>query len=380
MGDLMGFKQPTVVSLFAGAGGLDLGFRQAGFDVIWANEVRRDAAATYRSNLGNHLAEGDVKGIRSEEIPACDLVIGGPPCQGFSVAGKMDPEDPRSELIWQFVRVVRDKKPTAFVMENVKALGTLEKWADIRNLLVRRFEALGYDVDQRVLDASRFGVPQQRERVFFIGTRRGEASRLYPEPASQSLSVRVALRTLPAFGQPGNNSICRAIIVPAKRPVMRPSPYAGMLFNGLGRPIRLDSPAPTLPASMGGNKTPIIDQHAMETGEPNWAEGYHAHLKAGGEPYATVPARMRRLTVEECAVIQSFPATYRFSGGQSSRFCQIGNAVPPLLAFHVAANLKACLFGKQQKPKSASRPRLNGQMMLFDLLPDQSDPSQLLAQ
>ncbi len=376
----MGNEQPTVVSLFAGAGGMDHGFREAGFNVIWANELDHDAAETYRDNLGQHLREGDIKSISSDQIPSCDLVIGGPPCQGFSVAGKMDPEDPRSELIWQFLRVVRDKKPTGFVMENVKALGTLDKWAGIRDLLVARFESLGYDVCYRVLDASQFGIPQQRERVFFIGTRRGDASTLHPEPISKRLSVREALKSLPAYGKPGNNSICRAIIVPAKRPVMRPSPYAGMLFNGLGRPIRLDSPSPTLPASMGGNKTPIIDQHALETGATNWVEGYHAHLRGGGAPADAVPLYLRRLTVEECAVIQSFPDTYRFSGRQSSRFCQIGNAVPPLLAYHVARKLKALLFDTVGEQTVTPRQRRSVQLTLMDWLADDPQAHQLLTQ
>jgi len=357
---------------------MDQGFQAAGFHVVWANEIDSNAARTYRANLGRHLVEGDIKKIPSSQIPQCDLVIGGPPCQGFSVAGKMDPDDPRSELLWQFVRIVQDKSPLAFVMENVKALATLDRWAEIRGLLVRRFQMLGYDLQYRVLDASRFGVPQQRERVFFIGTRRGDASTLHPDPATDRVSVRDALKVLPPFGTTGNDSICRAIIVPAKRPVMRPSPYAGMLFNGLGRPIRLDSSAPTLPASMGGNKTPIIDQRALETGAANWVESYHEHLRGGGAPFSEVPSYLRRLTVEECAVIQSFPRTYRFSGRQSSRFCQIGNAVPPLLAFHVARRLKAVLFDEPLQPTGSSLTRRYSQATLFDSSTDYTESPRLL--
>lgn len=334
---------PTVVSLFAGAGGLDLGFRDAGFALLWANELDADAAATYRRHLGPHLHPGDLHAVAAADIPDCDVVIGGPPCQGFSVAGKMDPDDPRSGLVWQFVRVVAEKRPAAFVMENVKALATLRKWAAVRGALRARFAALGYHVACRVLDASRFGVPQLRQRIFFVGLRTGDAESAFPEPLDDLVSVRGALAALPPYGRPGNDSLCRAAVVPAKRPVLRRSPYAGMLFNGLGRPVRLDRPAPTLPASMGGNKTPIIDQHALETGEANWAEAYHARLLAGGQPLASAPPRLRRLTVEECAALQSFPTGYHFAGEQSSRFRQIGNAVPPRLAFHLAARLRAVL-------------------------------------
>lgn len=345
---------PTVVSLFAGAGGMDLGFREAGYAIVWANELNADAAATYRANLGPHLHQGDIHAVGSEAIPACDVVIGGPPCQGFSVAGKMSAGDPRSELIWQFVRVVRDKRPAAFVMENVKALGALRRWAAVREALVCQLRALGYDVAYRVLDASRYGVPQQRERVFFIGLRRGGAEAAFPEPLGRTVSAREALAALPPYGHPGNDSLCRAAVVPAKRAVMRRSAYAGMLFNGLGRPIRLDGPAPTLPASMGGNKTPIIDQQALESGAPNWAEEYHAHLRGGGLPHPSAPARLRRLTAEECAVLQSFPPHYRFHGRLSSRYSQIGNAVPPRLAFHLAARLREA--ASAGRAGSAARP------------------------
>jgi DNA (cytosine-5)-methyltransferase 1 len=133
-------------------------------------------------------------------------------------------------------------------------------------------------------------------------------------------------------------------VVPAKNPVLRRSPYAGMLFNGLGRPIDLDRPAPTLPASMGGNKTPIIDQRSLENRQPSWVVQYHARLMKGGRPFAAAPPFLRRLTVEECATIQTFPATYRFAGRPSSRFCQIGNAVPPSLARYVAEKLLRELF------------------------------------
>src|SRR5262249_20113857 len=156
--------------------------------------------------------------------------------------------------------------------------------------------------------ASDFGVPQQRERAFFLGSRVGEAGKLVPVPTRGApVSVREALAELPPWGEPGNDAVCNARIVPAKGPVLRPSPYAGMLFNGQGRPIALDGPCNTLPATMGGNKTPIIDQRCLEKGVRNWAEEYHAHLRTGGEPRASVPDFLRRLTVQECARLQSFP-------------------------------------------------------------------------
>lgn len=331
-------RRLRVVSLFAGAGGLDLGFRQAGHDLVWANELSSDAAATYRANLGNHLVEGSIADIASDDIPACDVVIGGPPCQGFSVAGKMDPFDPRSRLVWELFRVVRDRRPRAFVMENVKALGVLRRWAATRAAILEAFASLGYAVEYRVLNAADYGVAQLRERVFFVGVRRpGRVP--FPAPSGPPVSCRDVLAALPRHGTPGNDSVCRAAITPARKPVLRRSPFAGMLFNGAGRPIDLSRPAPTLPASMGGNKTPIIDQQTLDADESPWVCEYHAHLMAGGTPGGTCPSRLRRLTVEECAALQGFPAGFAFRGSRASRFRQIGNAVPPPLARAVAAQL-----------------------------------------
>jgi DNA (cytosine-5)-methyltransferase 1 len=136
---------------------------------------------------------------------------------------------------------------------------------------------------------------------------------------------------------------------------MRPSAHRGsLLFNGSGRVLDLDAPAKTLPASMGGNATPIIDQAELTDGAEPWVIGYHAHLAAGGKPYTEVPARMRRLTVEEAAALQTFPAWWKWRGPQGARFKQIGNAVPPNLAEHVARAVIAALEPRQdpQEPRA----------------------------
>jgi DNA (cytosine-5)-methyltransferase 1 len=116
-----------------------------------------------------------------------------------------------------------------------------------------------------------------------------------------------------------------------------------MLFNGQGRPLDLDAPAPTLPASMGGNRTPIIDQHQLENGGPCWVIDYHRHLWEGGKPYARIPKRLRRLTLEETAAIQTFPREIRWAGKLSSQYKQVGNAVPPKLGYHVALSVLKAL-------------------------------------
>ena len=337
------------VSLYTGCGGLDLGFAEAGFKTIWANDIDPFALETYKNELkrrGHSIPQvicGDISKAPLPKPSSVDVVIGGPPCQGFSVAGRMDPNDPRSRQVWEFFRVVEAMKPTAFVMENVKALAENSRWAGTIDALEAKGESLGYRCRVMVLNAADFGVPQLRERMFLVGTKIG----IMPRPVrhEKRLTVREALSVLPAFGKPGNDSICKAKVTAAKYPVMRKSPYAGMLFNGQGRPIDLDGPALTLPASMGGNRTPIIDQLALAKGAVPWVVGYHASLLADGRPVTEIPARLRRLTVEEAACLQGFPAGMVFAGSQCTKFRQIGNSVPPALGTAVAEELKKVLEG-----------------------------------
>jgi DNA (cytosine-5)-methyltransferase 1 len=256
----------------------------------------------------------------------------------------MDPNDPRSRHVWDFLGVVKRVEPDAFVMENVKALAKNRRWSDLLNRLRDSAEQAGYTTELHVLNASHYGVPQARERMFLVGTRAGRPLTIPPVSTEAPPSVRSALLTLPPYKHPGNHSVCTARVTPARTPVMRKSPFAGMLFNGQGRPLNLDAPAPTLPASMGGNRTPIIDQHQLDDPEADsWVISYHRHLAQGGVPYDAIPQRMRRLTVQEAAAIQTFPPGMTWEGKQSAQFRQIGNAVPPTLAFHVARALRRAL-------------------------------------
>jgi DNA (cytosine-5)-methyltransferase 1 len=314
---------------------MDLGFREAGFEIVWANDLDKDACATYRSQLGNHIWEGSLDEAVFAALPHTDVVIGGPPCQGFSVAGKMDPEDPRSRLVWRFLDVIACTRPKMFVMENVKALGALEKWAPLLAALRDRYHEMGYLTDVQVLNSADFGVPQVRERVVLIGSRSGEWPIRFPERthADSWIPARAALSDLPEPGLPGNEGPCTAKIALAPNPVLRRSPFAGMLFNGQGRPIDLDRPSPTIHASSGGNKTPVIDIRQLRFGERPWIERYHRMIMDGGEPGRGVaPLTLRRISVREAARLQSFPDWFRFNGRQSSQFRQVGNAVPPKLS------------------------------------------------
>lgn len=333
----------TAISLYSGAGGLDLGFARAGFDVRWAIDSDRFAVLTYNANLDPRAVCGDVLQVDPPRDLRPDLVIGGPPCQGFSVIGRMDPGDPRSRHVDHFLDVVADYAPRAFVMENVKALAVSPRWEDVRESLLARATSLGYRRELLVLNALDYGVPQARERMFLVGLR-DEQPRTPTPVDGPAPTVRDALCTLPPFGEPGNDGVCAARVVPARVPVMRPTAFRGsLMFNGSGRPLQLDGPAKTLPASMGGNATPIVDQDELQLGAEPWVVEYHRHLQSGGRPHKRAPKRMRRITVQEAAALQTFPLGWQFVGPQVAQYRQIGNAVPPDLAFAVAASVRQAL-------------------------------------
>lgn len=349
----------SAVSLFSGAGGMDVGFANAGFNILFANDIDPDACATYRLNHESDIAQGSLLDISPLDHVAgrsVDLVFGGPPCQGFSVAGKMDPDDERSLLIHSFFDVVDTLQPKAFVCENVKALAVLTKWKGVRDtLFVRGRKA--YRVALIILNATDYGVPQIRERMFLIGLHKdifaGSDTDLQAvieaglsAQTKRARTVADIIRSLGRAGTEGNSRTCAAKITFARSPIMRKSPYAGMMFNGAGRPLPPRRWATTLPASMGGNKTPIVDEAEIFDGQESYVESYHRHLMAGGAPRTgDAPSRLRRLTIDECMAIQTFPPHYKLAGSRSAQYRQLGNAVPPMLAEAVARVMAGALNG-----------------------------------
>lgn len=305
-----------VVSLFAGAGGLDLGFRAAGgFELVWANDNDPDAVATYRHNFGTHAVLGDIRKIDSASIPECDVVLGGFPCQGFSVANTgRRADDARNELYLQMLRVVSDKQPMAFVAENVKGLLHMSGGEVLRRI-VRDFEELGYEVTWRLLNAADFGVPQKRERVVIVGTRRGFVpSFQFPLPTHSKetqdqlpgwVSVGDALR-----GIPDPDGVHNLTNHTYSRYKLRFNGYIGH------RAIDPDLPAPTV-TGRGDNKGGVVVLHH--------------------------PSNERRMSVRELAAVQSFPLDFYFDCNQSAAYRLIGNAVPPLLGQRIAESLCATL-------------------------------------
>lgn len=350
----------NAISLFTGAGGMDVGFTTAGFNVVWANEYVKHAAETYKLNHPkSEIVVGDInENLDKVPIDGIDCVFGGPPCQGFSVAGKMDINDPRSQLVFSFLTVVKKASPKCFVLENVKALAKLEKFEAIRQELYRRADELGYTADFFLLNAKNFGVPQSRERVFFIGFKKSLKRKMSYEQLQtkmkEEVTVKEIFNKLGRSGTETNPLTCKAKITIAEKPILRKSPYAGMLFNGMGRPVKLDGVSNTLPASMGGNKTPVIDEGFLFEGKENWIEKYHQSVFYDNEApkFGDAPSQLRRMTIKEAALIQTFPENYQFSGPISAQYTQIGNAVPCKLAEAVAKSVLEVLEGKVAKQKS----------------------------
>lgn len=343
------------VSLFTGAGGLDTGFDNEGYKIIAANEFDKNAAKTYSLNHPEtKMIVGDIEDHLQEfcNIKNVDMVIGGPPCQGFSVAGKMDENDPRNKMVWEYLKVVDHLKPKAFVIENVKALYSLKKWAPIKEKIITDANKMGYSCVPILLTATDFDVPQKRQRVFFIGVKdkfisEEELYIAFKQEQHKASSVRDTLKSIGRAGTAQNPITSLAKITFASNPILRKSPYSGMLFNGAGRPIDIDGYSNTLPASMGGNKTPIIDNEALYNNKVNVVVNYHRELMDGKRSeFKVAPERLRRLTVTEAAAIQTFPKDYKFCGPMSSQYRQIGNAVPVKLAEVVAKVVKQLMQDK----------------------------------
>lgn len=337
------------VDLFCGAGGLSLGLRTAGVEVVAGVEWDDDALATWSNAHPRATAVGgDVNQVDWRQFDGVSLVVGGPPCQPWSIGGLRRGEDDERDGWPAFVAALRALQPRAFLAENVAGLteGAMRpRWLR----LVQELSAAGYSVSARVLNAADYGVPQKRRRCVVVGLRDGGPF-VFPAPThgpGRRHPWRPAgngLRPEPR-GEPN-----RAVVTYAARPDIRRDPYAGHVFNGGGRPINPAAPAPTLLASMGGNKTPWLDTAAV-------VPAYHAHLMAGGQPRSGLVPGARRLTVEEAALLQTFPPDMRFMGARSNRYRQVGNAVPPLLAEVLGRALVAQLEGSRLAKAEAAHLR-----------------------
>jgi len=297
-----------IISLFAGAGGLDLGLIKSGHDVIWANDNDKDACETYGYNIGKHIVCDDISNIKLIDIPDADVVIGGFPCQGFSLANKArSVDDERNKLYKEFVRVVEGKKPKYFIAENVRGILSLEKGEALK-IIISEFEALGYNVQYQLFNTANFGVPQTRQRVIIVGTKKDvEPIYKYPLPTHEKekwVTISQALSNIPEPDQ--STDILNHIY----------SKYKVTNRNFTGhRKTDPKKPSPTILARGNGKGGVCAIQH---------------------------PQNHRRMSVRESAIIQTFPKNFKFFGSMGSMYRQVGNAVPVLFAEQLGKSLKEC--------------------------------------
>lgn len=303
-----------VVSLFSGAGGLDLGLIRAGHEIIWANDFDSDAVETYRTNIGPHIKLGSIEDIPSDAIPEADVVVGGFPCQGFSHANKMRAwQDPRNRLYRQFIRVLIDKQPKYFIAENVRGLTTLDGGKAYASIQAG-FEEAGYRVRAQVLNAADFGVPQKRHRVIFLGTR-------VDLPAAADLA-----HPTPTHSRAGEDGL-HAWITVRQALAAVPDPVAD----------------PEVVPNQEFSKYKFVERDFTGHRSTDWAKPAPTILargNGGGGVNATPhPDGTRRMSVRESASLQSFPLDFAFVGRLGSAYRQVGNAVPVKLGEALGGSL-----------------------------------------
>ena len=346
---------PRVVDLFAGAGGMSLGFKRAGFQLVHAIDSWAPAVITYRSNLGRHIVAEEIN--CETRLPACDVVVGGPPCQGFSSAGARLGGDSRNDLVAVYSEMIAQHRPTAFVFENVEGFITNSEGRFLFQLLDPLLEA-GYSIHIRKVNAANFGVPQHRKRVVAVGGLGWNPT--FPKP------------THSAWGAPGAFHDPRLPRTPTLADALQGLPAA----TAKGEPDLLDHAIPLMnETDLERAKLLAPGQSMRDLPEHLWHDSYRRRAyrrvmdgmpadRRGGAPCGVRrlqadapskaitggaqneflhPAEDRPLTVRECARIQSFPDDFVFEGSRSERIQLIGNAVPPQLAFAIASALRAVL-------------------------------------
>lgn len=303
----------TVVSLFAGAGGLDMGFENKGFYTIWANDIDKDACATHTLWSNAEVIHEAISKINFNEIPKSDIITGGFPCQGFSLAGPRKIDDKRNMLYRYFVKLVEDKQPYAFVAENVKGILTLGD-GTIIEAIIEDFSDKGYNVFPNLVNAADYGVPQDRWRVFMIGFRKdlNITEFEFPKPFDKRVSLREALNGMLA---PSPNDICNASFSSRYMSRNRRRGWEDVSF--------------TIPAMSKQVPLHPSSPYMEKVGEDEWKFGDNSIT--------------RRFSWQEAAVIQTFPRNMRFIGNLTSKYKQIGNAVPVKLAEVVAREIKTLL-------------------------------------
>lgn len=395
-------KKFRVISLFSGAGGMDLGFINAGFEIVWANDFFKEAVESYKKNVDDRIVYGDITKIDSSEMPEdIDLVIGGFPCQGFSIANtKRSMKDERNFLYKEMLRVIDDKRPKFFVAENVKGILSMKK-GKVFDMIKNDFQKLGYNVDAKLLNAAEYGVPQARERVVIIGNRIG-VKNPYPVPThwvdSKKYETKeglkdpvtveetigflsdVRLSDKPITLDNGmviynhmaatnvydkfwgrkykvkQEDICDYLKMwrdKAGYTTKKVDDHFGYKYTA-GHWFRKDNHSGSIPKPSDWWELKKIlgfdnkyDKKVTTMVEKEIKFEQSLRVTNWDRPSDTITAtspeihvnRERRLSARECAMLQTFPMDYQFVGSLNVIYRQIGNAVPVKLAEQIAEGI-----------------------------------------
>lgn len=332
-------NEVNYIDLFSGAGGMSLGFDQAGFNNVFSVDIEQRFCETYKTNFPKHkLIQKDISTISSDEIKkliknqTIDVVIGGPPCQGFSMAGNIGRkfiDDSRNQLFREFARVVEIAKPKYFVMENVARLFTHNK-GETKKEIIRLFKKMDYYVDCKVVNTADFGVPQIRNRVLFVGNRISNNIVFPTKTIEFPLTIKDAIDLLPKLKSGEKSKIPNHNAMKHSAQMLEKMKYV----------------------TDGGNRTEIPESIRPKSGDVRKYIRYKS-----SEPAVCVTGDMRKifhysqnraLTVRELATLQTFPLDFIFKGSTISQQQQVGNSVPPILAKEIALTIKKMIKDDQQ--------------------------------
>lgn len=356
-----------VVSVFSGGGGLDLGFIQEGYEVIWAIDNNQNAVATYKHNLHDRIICSDINKIDLNSIPRADVVIGGPPCQSFSLAGNRNVEDKRGQLVWRYIEIIKHVQPKAFVFENVTGLLSAKnsQKESIFELLKQAFRDIGYNVNAKVLNAADYGVPQRRKRVIIVGLK-GNYTFEFPqvthcengEGLKKYVSVEEALGDLPKAIQ-DENGRAKYVCEPKNdyQERMRAGNKSDVTEHFVSRLSELDKYIISH-VKPGGNYMDIPSDVNSERIRRLQRDGGHTTCYGRllpEKPSYTINTYFNRpnvgcnihysddrlISVREALRLQSFPDSFEIvSTSKQGRNLIVGNAVPPMLGGVIARKLK----------------------------------------
>lgn len=386
-------NRPIGIDLFAGAGGLSLGFEQAGFDVVAAVEIDPIHCAVHEYNFPKSAVIcASVVDLTGDEVrrraklgdQEIDCVFGGAPCQGFSMIGKRVLDDPRNQLVFHYVRLVRELRPKYCVFENVKGL-TVGKHKQFLAELIEALDKAGYDIllPYKVLNAVDHGVPQDRRRLFLIGARKGEPLPQYPEPIGK-VTVLDAIGDLPDADEFDQLLITDSVFVKFETDSLYARRLRGFDCDPADKSYPRDFDPNLLTSSLRTAHTDLSRKRFITTAHGKTEpisrflklhpEGVCNTLRAGTDsargaftsPRPIHPHAARVITVREAARLHSYPDWFRFHVTKWHGFRQIGNSVPPLLGRAVASQIVKALGTEPKRPKVKLVP-ISEKLLSFDM-------------